>query len=108
MSARPGHPGRDGTECPQEAAEAAPERLGRLQRLSRAAISAAALEGLTAHETSLATGFDRSAIQPRISELRRKGMVIASGQRRLNPSGKSATAWIASEYADALSHVLVR
>lgn len=96
------------SEWPQGVAQAVPVQLGRLQHLSRAAISAAALEGLTAHETSLATGFDRSAIQPRISELRRKGMVIASGQRRLNPSGKSATAWIASEYADALSHVLVR
>ena len=107
MSARHGHRGGDAKQSPQEAAEAIQERLGRLQRLSRDAIRAATLEGLTAHETSLATGFDRSAIQPRISELCRKGLVIASGKRRPNPSGKTATVWIASEYADALSQAPV-
>ena len=97
MSGLPSQPGGDAPNCSQEAAEAVPERLGRLQRLSIEAICAAAFEGLTAHETSLATGFDRSAIQPRISELRRRGLVIASGKRRRNPSGKTATAWIAVE-----------
>lgn len=104
MSADTRKPGDDALQSAQDAAETISERMGRLQRLSYAAIHAVALEGLTAHETSLATGFDRSAIQPRISELRRKGLVIASGKRRRNPSGKAATVWIASGYADALSH----
>lgn len=102
MSARSRYPGGSTQPSTQEAAGDTPERMGRLQRLSRNAIRAAAQEGLTAHETSLATGFDRSAIQPRISELRRRGLVIASGQRRRNPSGKTATVWIASEFGDGV------
>lgn len=84
----------DVPECAQGVRKSSPERMGRLQRLSYAAIHAAAPEGLTAHETALATGFDWSAIQPRISELRRRGLVLASGNRRRNPSGKMATVWI--------------
>lgn len=74
---------------------------GRLQLLTFTGIREAAIEGMTAHEVSIATGFDRHSIQPRISELQRKGLVIASGKRRCNPSGKTAIVWIASEYADA-------
>lgn len=76
------------------------ERLGRLQLLTRIAIREAAAEGMTAHEVSLATGIDRHSIQPRISELRLKGQVIAGGKRRRNPSGKTATVWVSREYAD--------
>lgn len=84
---------------------AVPLRLGRLQVLSYGAIQAAGLGGLTAHETALATGFDRMAIQPRISELRSKGLVMASGMRRRNPSGKTATVWIASQCYDSALQV---
>lgn len=83
-------------------AEANSERMGRLQSLSYAAIYEAAHEGLTAHETSLAIGFDRTSILPRISELRRKGLVFASGKRRRNSSGKTAIVWVARIYADTL------
>lgn len=100
MSADPRKPGGDAPQCPQGTVEAAPERLGRLQRLSLSVIRAAGPAGLTAIETALATGFDRFSIQPRISELRRNGHVVASGQRRRNPSGKTATVWIAREYAN--------
>lgn len=102
---------RNGPECqsphtrPQDAIQANPVRLGRLQRLAFAAILAAGLGGLTALETASATGFDRMSIQPRISELRRKGMVAASGMRRRNPSGKTATVWIACECANVDAQV---
>lgn len=99
MSALPAKLGAMTPECPQEAAEAVPERLGRLQGLSLTSIRAAGPNGLTAIEAASATGFDRFSIQPRISELRRKGLVVASGQRRRNPSGKTATVWIAGLYA---------
>lgn len=97
MSAHSRHPGGS---TPAAGSGVVPQRLGRLQLLTWTAIRDAVDHGMTAHEVSLATGFDRHSIQPRISELRRKGLVIASTKRRPNPSGKSATVWIAAEYAD--------
>jgi hypothetical protein len=101
MSARDGPARHSPPKCPQDSGQAYPARLGRLQRLALAAILAAGLSGLTAIETAKVTGFDRMSIQPRISELRRKGLVTPSGERRRNPSGKTATVWIARECADA-------
>jgi len=37
------------------------------------------------------TGFEHMAIRPRISELRRKGMVAASGARRRNPARQNGS-----------------
>lgn len=105
MSAVPGQTGLDAPESSHGGSEGFPERLGRLQKCSLVAIRSAFLGGLTAHETSAATGFDRVAVQPRISELRRKGLVVASGKRRRNPSGKTAIVWIAAEYADPHAQV---
>ena len=105
MSARNGPDRQSPCKCPQGAAQAYPARLGRLQRLAFSAILAAGLSGLTALETASATGFDRMSIQPRISELRRKGLVTASGERRRNPSGKTATVWIACECANVDAQV---
>lgn len=102
MSTGPGHPRSDSLSRPQEACEASPKRLGRLQLFTFIAIRETACDGLTAPETSLATGIDRHSIQPRISELLRKGLVIPNGKRRRNPSGRTATVWIASEHVDGV------
>jgi predicted transcriptional regulator len=51
--------------------------------------------GLTAHEIAQALDVDRASIQLRLSELRRKGLVVDSGQRRRNESGKRAIVWLA-------------
>jgi hypothetical protein len=37
---------------------------------------------------------DRWSIQPRTSELRRKGLIRDSGKRRQNATGKSAIVWV--------------
>ena len=99
MSARSRNPDGD---SPTAASVDHLEPQGRLQLLTFTGIREATHEGMTAHEVSLAMGFDRHSIQPRISELQRKGLVIASGKRRRNPSGKTAIVWIASEYADGV------
>lgn len=105
MSARNVPERQPSRKCSQDDTQANPGRLGRLQRIAFAAILAAGLSGLTALETASATGFDRMSIQPRISELRRKGLVTASGERRRNPSGKTATVWIACECANVDAQV---
>jgi hypothetical protein len=39
---------------------------------------------------------DRWSIQPRTSELKRKGLIRDSGQRRPNCTGKKAIVWTAA------------
>jgi hypothetical protein len=83
-----------------EAAEAMNDKLGRLQRLVADTLRPAGPFGLTPEEAAEQTGLSRASIQPRFSELRRKGLIVDSGNRRRNPSsGKRAVAWCLKEFA---------
>lgn len=95
MNVYPDYPGYQATDTSAEAAEAISEHLGRLQAMVLTAIAKRGSMGLTAHETATVLQSDRTAIQPRLSELRRKGRIVDSGLRRLNASGKRAIVWIA-------------
>lgn len=53
-------------------------------------------EHLTADEVAEQLGETVLSIRPRVSELKRMGMVIATGARRFNASGHSATVWRAT------------
>lgn len=50
-------------------------------------------EALTADEVAARLSRSILSIRPRISELRAKGLVKNTGQRRLNASGKQAAVW---------------
>jgi hypothetical protein len=91
----PGFKGK--AETGRDAAEAIAPKCGRLQRLTLEAIRLAGMHGCTADETAEACGMDRWSIQPRCSELRAKGLIMDSGRRRLNASGKRAVVWVAAE-----------
>ena len=95
MTAYPDAPGLRSVETSVAAAEALVPKLGRLQELTKAAIAEAGLAGLTADELAARLGLDRWSVQPRTSELRRKGLIRDSGLRRPNLSGRSAIVWIA-------------
>lgn len=82
-----GAKGADGTS--QEAAEAINSSVSYLRR--RALIAISKLGAGTALEVVAATGLTRESIAPRLSELRRLGLVEATGERRPNPSGKNAS-----------------
>ncbi|GAA3901076.1 hypothetical protein GCM10022276_19840 [Sphingomonas limnosediminicola] len=94
MSAYPDAPGHRHVETSVAAAEALGTKLGRLQRLAKTAIAEAGVTGLTADELAARLDMDRWSIQPRTSELRRKGLIRDSGQRRYNATGKSAIVWV--------------
>ena len=64
--------------------------------MAEATIRDAGPRGLTADELSAHLDMDRWSIQPRTSELRRKGLIRDSGQRRPNGSGKQAIVWTAA------------
>ncbi|WP_373084898.1 hypothetical protein [Sneathiella sp.] len=91
----PNEPGHRGIDTSIAAAIALAPKLGRLQRMARNAIREAGWLGLTADELAARLGMDRWSIQPRTSELKRKGLIRDSGQRRANSTGKLAIVWVA-------------
>ncbi len=95
MSTYPDAPGHRNVDTSIAAADALAPKLGRLQRMAETAIRDAGLHGLTADELAKRLDLDRWSIQPRTSELKRKGLIRDSGLRRPNATGKRAIVWIA-------------
>ena len=95
MSTYPNAPGHRNVDTSMAAADALAPKLGRLQRMAETAIRDAGLRGLTADELAARLGMDRWSIQPRTTELRRKGLIRDSGTRRPNATGKQAIVWTA-------------
>lgn len=96
MSTYPDTPGHRNVDTSIAAAKALAPKLGRLQQMAEAAIRDAGAVGLTADELAARLRMDRWSIQPRTSELRRKGLIRDSGKRRPNATGKQAIVWIAA------------
>jgi len=96
MSTYPDAPGHRDVETSIAAADALAPKLGRLQRLAEGTIRNPGTHGLTADELAARLDTDRWSIQPRTSELKRKGLIQDSGQRRPNSTGKLAIVWIAA------------
>lgn len=95
MSVYPDSPGHRHVETSIAAAQALAPKLERLQRMAAKAIHDAGEHGLTADELAARLELDRWSIQPRTSELRLKGVIRDSGQRRPNKTGKLAIVWVA-------------
>lgn len=94
----PDAPGHRGVETSIAAAADIAPKLGRLQRLAAETIRAAGPFGLTADELAERVELPRWTIQPRTTELRIKGLVVDSGMRRPNCTGKAAKVWVAPEF----------
>lgn len=96
MGTCPDAPGHRNVETSIAAADDMAPKLGRLQRMAEGPICDAGTHGLTADEPAARLDMDRWSIQPRTSELRRKGPIRDSGQRRPNCTGKLAIVWTAA------------
>ena len=94
----PDVPGHRGVATSIAAAADIAPKLGRLQRLAEETIRAAGPVGRTADELAEQVDLPRWTIQPRTTELRHKGLVVDSGMRRPNCTGKSAIVWVAPEF----------
>jgi hypothetical protein len=103
MKGYPNAPGHRNVETSIAAADAVALKLGRLQRMAEAAIREAGQRGLTADELAAELNLDRWSIQPRTSELNRRGLIRDSGYHRLNATGRCAIVWIASPRSDIRS-----
>jgi hypothetical protein len=97
----PDAPGHRGVSTSIEAAQAIAPKIGRLQRLALDAIANREGRGATADELAELLELDRYSIQPRTSELRQKGMIVDSGLRRFNATGKRAIVWVTPDHRKA-------
>jgi hypothetical protein len=91
----PNQPGHRGIDTSIEAAGIIAPAAGKLQRVVLDAIASAGLFGRTTDEVADFLRLHRTSVQPRTSELRRKGLIRDSGQRRRNASGVRAIVWAA-------------
>ena len=99
MSKYPSEPGFKGdADTGREAAADMHAKCGRLQQVALAGISAAGGGGYTADELAAALGLDRWTIQPRTSELKAMGLIVDSGMRRRNVTGKRAVVWVLPQH----------
>jgi hypothetical protein len=94
----PDYPGHRGVETSIAAADALAAHLGPLQTLTFDLIGRRGALGATSDECAADLGIDRRSIQPRTSELRRKGLIVDSGLRRPNMTGKSAIVWTLPQF----------
>lgn len=94
----PDSPGHRGVETSIESADALASRLGTLQNLTLNFIARCGAVGATSDECAAGLGIDRGSVQPRTSELSRKGLIVDSRLRRLNATGKRAIVWSLPEF----------
>lgn len=88
------YPDHPGAKVAGPSADAANDVAGDAPKLRARTINVLHKAGpLTADEVAGHLGLDRLAIRPRVSELKRLGLIQDSGSRRLNSSGKMATCW---------------
>lgn len=89
----PSYPESPGYKAPGPSQEAAAGIAEDAATLRGKALDVLKASSLTADE--VASRLDRNilSIRPRLSELRTKGLIRDTGERRLNRSGKSATVW---------------
>lgn len=73
--------------------QAAAEIASEAKALQAACLRELATHNLTADETAAQVGRDKMAIRPRFSELKAKGLIRDTGERRKNASGKRAAVW---------------
>lgn len=87
----PAVPGAKGAAETSYDAAAAMEPAARTLRY--AALRRLASRSLTADELAAEMGESILTIRPRMSELRTLGMIVDTGDRRLNSSGRRAVVW---------------
>ena len=96
----PDAPGHKGVATSIEAADAIAPAQGFLQKKALQVAREAGAFGVTAEEAATHLALPREAIQPRFTELRRKGLIDDHGVKRPNRSGKRAIAWVAVQGGD--------
>ena len=89
------YPDAPGYRTPGPSQDAARAMRGRVRSLRQQVLTLLRQHraGLTTDEILDRLNLSRPSGQPRVSELRRMGEIVATGERRQNSSGMTATVW---------------
>lgn len=101
MTTYPNTPGHKGTDTSRDAAKSMESAAGTLRRMALDKIKQSPA-GLTADQCADRLNEGVLSIRPRLSELRRFGLIMDSGRRGVNASGKRAVVWVARETTSLL------
>ena len=91
--ARKAYPEAPGHKAAGTSAEAAQAVAEDAETLRADVLATLRQRALTADEIASHLGRSILSVRPRVSELRKMGKIRATGQRRPNASGHSATVW---------------
>lgn len=98
----PNVPGWKGTDTSEAAAEFIKPHCSRLQKLFLEAVRASGEWGATSDEVAAVLDIDHCTARPRATELKRKGLIRDSGERRaFGRSNTRSVVWIVTEGAGA-------
>ena len=89
----PNSPGYQATDTSKDAASSMEDTAGTLRAQAYKAIKFSR-GGLTADEVAMQLGKSVLAIRPRVTELKMKGVIVDSGLRRQNHTGRNAAVFI--------------
>jgi predicted ArsR family transcriptional regulator len=92
MTSYPDSPGFKTDGASFDAAEKMAPRAPRI-RESVLAVIGDHPAGITADEIAAELGMSILTVRPRVSELRRRGDIVPTGDRRCNSSGMTASTW---------------
>lgn len=87
-------PGYQDTDTSKAAADAINPAVPLLRTMVLEAVTAAGSLGITADECAVKLRLSILSVRPRFTELKLKGKIRDSGERRRNAGGKNAIAWI--------------
>ena len=91
---------KTGRNCPDtsfEAAHKVSEKAETLREVVYKFIKRQGKKGATAHEIHLAIGGEKNSTSPRITELKDKGLVIGTENRRINENGNKSMVWVVKD-----------
>lgn len=88
--------GHQPSETSFAAAKSMEPTAGTLRHLVLDVIRRAKDAGMTADEAANALAVSPLAVRPRVTELNTQRLIIDSGKRRANASGRRATVWVVS------------
>lgn len=99
MVSYPNKPGHRGIDTSIAAAEAFAPHLAYCQHVVHQVVEEAGAYGAIGDEIAEKLGWDRYAVRPRTSELKKKGLIVDSGRRRPGRSGRLTTVWVVPRHS---------
>jgi hypothetical protein len=96
----PDFPGFQDTDTSRAAAREADDFARPLKDRVLKEISSAGPTGLTADEASRRVHNSILSVRPRVAELKKSGVIVDSGRRRANSSGRRAIVWMVTKTDD--------